>query len=104
MNTLTIWLTLVGMGLVTLLTRNFFIVLGDRLRLPERVLQALRYAPACALAALIAPEIIMHDGHLIATALDPRLLGALAALATMLASRNVLATMAAGTAVMWLMG
>lgn len=104
MNTLTIWLTLAGLGLVTLFTRNFFIVLGDRLRLPERVSQALRYAPACALAALIVPEIFMQEGHLITTALDPRLMGAFAALATMLASRNVLATMAAGTAVFWLLG
>ena len=99
MNTLEIWLTIVGLTLVTIATRNFFIALGDTLRLPERVLHALRYAPACALVGLVVPEILMQQGAFVASAANPKLWGALAALAAMLLTRNMLATMVVGMAV-----
>ena len=55
MKDLYIWSVIIGLTGVTVLTRSFFLVLGDRIPLPERVQHAMRYAPACALAALIAP-------------------------------------------------
>ena len=99
MSTLDIWLTIAGLTIVTIVTRNFFIALGDTLRLPDRVLHAVRYAPACALAGLIVPEVLMAQGAFIASAANPKLWGALAALLVMLATRNMLATMAVGIAV-----
>jgi branched-subunit amino acid transport protein len=98
MTTLEIWLTIAGLTIVTVITRNFFIALGDTLRLPERVLHALRYAPACALAALIAPEVLMAQGAL-APIMNPKLIAAVAALLVMLATRSMVWTMVAGMAV-----
>jgi branched-subunit amino acid transport protein len=98
MTTLEIWLTIAGLTIVTVITRNFFIALGDTLRLPERVLHALRYAPACALAALIAPEVLIAQGTL-APIMNPKLIAAVAALFVMLVTRSMVWTMVAGMAV-----
>jgi len=89
------WLAIVGLTLVTLVTRNFFFVLGERFPLPERVQHALRYAPACALAALIAPEAMTVQGEFAGLA-HPKLIGAVVAVGVMLATRSMMLTMGAG--------
>lgn len=53
---------IVGMGLVTLGTRGFFMFWGDRVRMPELILRSIRYAPLAAIVAILAPEILMPDG------------------------------------------
>jgi branched-subunit amino acid transport protein len=53
---------IVGMGLVTLSTRGFFMFWGDRVRMPEIILRSIRYAPLAAIVAIVAPEILMPDG------------------------------------------
>jgi len=96
MSAVEIWVTIVGLTLVTLATRNFFIVLGETVQLPERVQHALRYAPACALTALVAPEVLTQHGAWAIELTNPKLVGGLVAIATMLITRNTLATMALG--------
>ncbi|HXF44811.1 MAG TPA: AzlD domain-containing protein [Burkholderiaceae bacterium] len=98
MSALEIWITIAGLTAVTFVTRNFFIAFGDALRLPPRVQHALRYAPACALAALIVPEVVLQQGALALNFGNDRLAAALAAIAVMLATRSMLATMATGVA------
>jgi branched-subunit amino acid transport protein len=98
MNTLDTWLVIIGLTAVTVGTRSFFLVLGDRIPLPERVQHALRYAPACALVALIAPEVLLSKGELVGSLTDPRLLSAVAAVACMLVTRSMVVTMAVGMA------
>jgi branched-subunit amino acid transport protein len=96
MSAIEIWITIVGLALVTFLTRNFFIVLGDAVRLPDRVQHALRYAPACALTALIAPDVLAQNGAWAIELTNPKLVGALIAILTMLITRSTLSTMALG--------
>ncbi|CAG7597371.1 AzlD domain-containing protein [Candidatus Vallotia tarda] len=57
MSSTKIWLAIVGMMIVTAVTRSAFLLGGDRLVLPERVLRALRYAPAAALIAVVIPDV-----------------------------------------------
>ena len=52
----------VGMGLVTLGTRSFFMFWGDRVRMPELILRSIRYAPLAAIVAIVSPEILMPAG------------------------------------------
>jgi len=102
MSAVEIWVIIAGLALVTVITRNFFIVLGDAVPLPARVQHALRYAPVCALTALIAPEVLTQQG---AWALDwsnAKLIGALAAGITVLTTRNTLVTMAVGMSAFFL--
>ncbi|MBA4343005.1 MAG: branched-chain amino acid transporter, partial [Methylibium sp.] len=66
-------LGIVGMGLITLLTRAFFMIPKRELPMPDWAKQGLRYAPLAALAAVIVPEIVMSNGQLIDTWKDARL-------------------------------
>ncbi|OIQ67702.1 branched-chain amino acid transport protein AzlD [mine drainage metagenome] len=48
-----------GMTAVTILSRNLFLLPRKPLPLPSRVKVALRFAPAAALAAVVAPELLL---------------------------------------------
>ena len=50
---------IIGMIVVTVLTRSFFILLGDRIKISEWGLETIRYAPLAALIAILAPEIFL---------------------------------------------
>ena len=94
----TIWIVIVGLTAVTLVTRSLFLVLGDRFPLPERVQHGLRYAPACALMALVAPELFFTQGAIDVALGNPRLMAGIAAAATILATRSMIAAIVIGMA------
>lgn len=81
-----LWVTLALIGSTTMLTRGSFIIPGERARLPPVAQRVLRYAPAAALAALIAPDLLLDDGAL--DPVNPKLLAALVVIAISLRSRN----------------
>jgi len=91
---------IVGLALSTFVTRTSFLLAGARLRLGHRVEVALRYAPVCTLAAIIVPDVLIHPpGHAVDwSLLNPRLIGALAASAWLIWSRNILGCLALGMA------
>jgi branched-subunit amino acid transport protein len=95
----TVWIVIVGLTAVTVATRSAFLVLGRRYALPERLQHALRYAPVCALMALIAPEVALADGTLALSLANPKLVAGAAAAVVMVASRNMIAAMGVGMAV-----
>jgi branched-subunit amino acid transport protein len=55
----------IGLALITLITRAFFMIPERELPLPNWLKRGLKYAPLAALAAVIAPEIVMSNGQLI---------------------------------------
>ena len=90
----------VGMLGVTLATRGSFFLLPARFQLPPRIERALRYAPACALVAIIAPGIFTKTGGALNLDLtNPRLWGVLAASAVFAWRRNMIVMMTVGMAV-----
>lgn len=96
MTSLSIWITVAGMALVTLVTRTIMLAFGDRIPLPERVQHALRFAPVCALTALIAPELLTEHGAWAISLANPKFVAGSIAVAVMLATRSVMATMLLG--------
>ena len=92
-------LTIVGLAVITVVTRGFFLFSSRDLVLPDWVSRGLRYAPLAALTAVVAPEILMQGGHLIDTWRDARLGGALAAGAWYAWQRGILGTILSGMAV-----
>ena len=98
MSAVEVWVTVVLMTVVTVATRTVMIVFGDRIPLPERVQHALRFAPACALTALIAPELLTEQGAWAISLANAKLIGGVIAIAVMLATRSMLATMGLGMA------
>lgn len=96
MSSTEIWLTIAGLTLLTIVTRNAFLLLGHRVTLPERVQHALRYAPACALVALIAPELVLSPVTLAFDPVNPKLAAAAATVATQLVTRRAVIAIAVG--------
>jgi branched-subunit amino acid transport protein len=96
MSSAEIWLTIAGLTVLTIVTRNAFLVLGHKVALPERVQHALRYAPACALIALIVPEVVLQSGTLALGLSNPKLVATVVAVATLLLTRRAVAAIALG--------
>jgi branched-subunit amino acid transport protein len=86
----------------TLAARLSFVVLFGRLSgVPRWLERLLTLVPPAALAALVVPSFVVADGGLALSAGNERLLaGALAALVAW-RTENLLATVAAGMAVLW---
>ena len=100
MNVLQTAVTIVGLGLITLLTRGFFLLSDRELPLPAWLEQGLRYAPLAALAAVVVPEVVLTQGHLITTFKDARLYAAATGAAWFFWRGGILGTIVSGTAVM----
>jgi branched-subunit amino acid transport protein len=96
-------IAIVGLALLTLLTRGFFLLPEREVPIPAWLRQGLRYAPLAALAAVVVPEIVMSQGQLISTVKDARLYAATAATAYFFWRRSILGTIVTGTAVMLLL-
>jgi branched-subunit amino acid transport protein len=64
---------IIGLAVVTVLTRSFFFISSKPWKLPHWAQRGLQYAPIAALAAVIVPEIVMTQGHFISTWQDARL-------------------------------
>lgn len=100
MNTADVLLTTLGLTVVTLVTRCFFLFSERELTLPGWVQRGLRYAPLAAIAAVVAPEVLMDQGQLIDTWRDARLFALAAACACYVWRRSILATIVVGMAVL----
>lgn len=93
-------LTIVGLGVISLLTRGFFILPSREVPIPGWLRQGLRYAPVAALTAVVVPEVLMTQGQLISTWQDARLYAAATGAAWFFWRRGILGTIVAGTAVL----
>jgi branched-subunit amino acid transport protein len=95
-----IFVTAIGMAIVTLVCRAFFVYSDQELPMPQWLRKGLHYAPIAALAAVVAPELVLTQGQLIDTWRDPRVFGACAGLAFYAWRRSLFGTIVCGTAVM----
>ena len=100
MSALEILLTTLGMAAITLGCRAFFMLPRDDLPMPGWLREGLRHAPVAALAAVVAPELVMTQGQLVDTWRDARIFGALAGLAVYTWRRSLFWTIACGTGTM----
>ena len=91
--------TILALGVVSVLTRSLFFISSRPWTLPRWAQRGLNYAPVAALAAVVIPEIVMKQGALITTWQDARLFAVVAGLAWFAWQRGVLGTIIAGMAV-----
>ncbi len=95
------WVTLLviaGLTLVTIVSRSFFFISARPMPNPRWFQRSLQYAPVAALAAVVAPEILLSNGHLAGWA-DARLYGAAVGAAWYFYRRSVMGTILMGMAV-----
>jgi branched-subunit amino acid transport protein len=102
MSELEIWLSFVCITLATVLTRSGLLLAGRRLVIPPRIESALRYAPACALAAIIAPDLLVTDSMLSLGPDNPRLLAGVAGIGIFALTRSTIGTIVGGMIAFWL--
>lgn len=100
MNTGYALVTIVGLTVITVLTRGFFLISKQELVLPDWVKRGLRYAPLAALAAVVVPEVVVAQGELIETWKDARLYAAAAASGYFFWRRGILGTIVTGMVVL----
>jgi branched-subunit amino acid transport protein len=93
-------IVVVGLTVITVVTRGFFFLSEREIPIPTWLRQGLRYAPLAAMAAVVVPEIVMQQGQLIQTARDARLYAALAAAAWFWWRRDILGTIVVGMLVL----
>ena len=91
---------IVGLTVITVVTRGFFFLSRREIPLPEWLRQGLRYAPLAAMAAVVVPEVVMLNGQLIGTWQDARLFAVAAGAAWFWWRRGILGTILVGMAVL----
>lgn len=104
MNLASVWLSILGMGIVTLSLRLSFLTLPDRVQLPPLLRRALRYVPAAVLTAIYAPELLVQSGTISISPGNIRLLAGIVAIAVAWRLRRTFLTIAAGMLALHLFG
>lgn len=74
-------LVIIGMTAISVITRSFFFISEREWRLPDWAQRGLQYAPIAALAAVIAPDLVLTDGVFGDLLRDARTWGGLSAAA-----------------------
>ncbi|MEY4174393.1 MAG: hypothetical protein RI900_1558 [Actinomycetota bacterium] len=90
---------IVGLTVVTVATRASFFMLPQRFQLPPLLERALRFAPGCALTAIVAPTVFTRDHHVYLSLHNNQMWAVLAAGAVFAWKRNMLLMMTVGMAV-----
>ena len=97
MSDLEIWITIGVLAVATAATRSSFWLIGHHITIPKRVQEMLRFAPACALAAIVAPDLLLGTkGELHLAVSNLKLVAGLASIGYYLLRRNMLETIVFG--------
>lgn len=103
MSTQLVWGIIIAIGVGTTLARVSFIVLLGRLGgVPPRLKRLLALVPPAALAALVFPSLLVADGGLAIGLDNTRLLAGTLAGVVAWRTGSLLATVAVGMAVFWI--
>ena len=90
-----VWGGILAITLATVVARTVLLLLPGQLSWPSGIDAALRYAPACALAGIIAPDLLfVADSGEIAA--NPKLWGGLAGIFIFATTRSMIATIGGG--------
>ena len=100
---MTLWLIIIGMGIITYAIRLSLIVLLGRVDVPVIVQRALRFVPPAVLSAIIFPELLRPGGALDISPGNARLIAGVVAALVAWRTKNVILTIAVGMAVLWLL-
>ena len=97
-----IWVVMAAAGMLTFASRFMMIGLIGERAVPEWVRRLLGFVAPSVLAVIIVPEVMLVGGG-VALADNARIPALLAAAAVAALTRNVIATIATGMVLLWLM-
>jgi branched-subunit amino acid transport protein len=97
MSDLEIWITIGVLVVATAVTRSSFWLVGHHITIPKRVQDMLRYAPACALAAIIGPDVLFTNAGELHVGLDNvKLMAIIGSTVFFIWRRNMMLTIVVG--------
>jgi len=96
-----LWFIMLTLGALTFLTRLSFIALHNRWKPPELFRRALHFVPVAVLTAIVVPELILYNGAVTLSPLNPRLIAGLVAIVIAWRTKNTVLTIVSGMAVFW---
>jgi branched-subunit amino acid transport protein len=99
---MSLWLVIFGMMAATFGQRASFLLLPERVQLPQLLRRALHYVPAAVLTAIWAPELLLKKGVLDLALGNERLLAGIVAIAVAWRFRVTFGTIVAGLAALHL--
>lgn len=103
MNSLTLWIIVSIIGLLTFGIRLSFIgLVGDR-TLPVLAQRTLRFVPVAVLSAIIVPEVVAPQGTVNLAPTNARLLVGVIAVVIAWRTKNALLTIAIGMVALWIL-
>ncbi|MCL6486255.1 MAG: AzlD domain-containing protein [Janthinobacterium lividum] len=91
-----VWIAIAVLVVATAATRSTFWLVGHHISIPRRINEMLRFAPACALAAIIAPDMLMDGQQVYFELSNLKLLSGIAATLFFVLRRNMLQTIVFG--------
>jgi branched-subunit amino acid transport protein len=104
LSTSEVWLVIVGAGVVTYLLRVSFLLGIDYVEgFPPAIERVLPFFPIAILSALIVPNLLLVDGGLSIGVGNPHLFAGLVGFAAAWYFDNMLVTVSAGMATLWLL-
>ncbi len=93
---MSLWLVILLAGLLTFGTRISFILLLDRIKVPDWFRSGLRFVPAAVLSAIILPELATRSATLDISLRNPQLYAGALAVLVAWRTKNVLLTIIVG--------
>ncbi|MEK0417844.1 MAG: hypothetical protein RI949_1850 [Pseudomonadota bacterium] len=101
MNTVDGLVAVLGLVVITVVTRGFFLFSDRQMAMPRWLERGLRHAPLAALVAVVAPEVLLTQGQLLESWRDPRLFALAAATLWYAWRRTMLGVIVTGVTVMF---
>lgn len=101
MDELTVWLSIIGIGLITFALRGLPIAALSSGELPDWAKHSLRFVPAAVMMAIITPALFFIPGTTTMGGDPARLLAALGAVLIAWRTRSTLWTVVLGMALLW---
>lgn len=102
MDSMTVWIVIIGMGIGTFLIRFSFLGLMSGRSFPDWAMRLLRYVPVAVMPGLVAPLVVWPAAT--GGEVDPARMGAaIVALAIGAATRNVLGAIFGGLTTLYLL-
>ncbi len=100
---MTLWLTMIAIGIATFAIRFSFIYLFGRFEIPDSLRRALRFVPPAVLSAIVFPELLMPGGIFEISLGNGRLLAGVLAALVAWRTKNVVLTILVGMAALYIL-
>ncbi len=100
---MTLWLTIIVIGLITFALRFSFIYLLGKYDIPAWAQRLLSFVPIAVFSAIIIPELALPADRPSLAWLDARFFAGLVAIVVAWRTKNVVLTVSAGMVALWLL-